>query len=116
MDTRKASFSSGTVGGESEFPGSFDTSGSVRTSNLYLASVSIFPFSSLISHHGNSKFSFFIIIEDPSAQIFRWTSHFSGNIDKFKRIFVSLNTVAMLVFRYSGYVNVICYSAIRQDI
>jgi hypothetical protein len=30
-----------------------------------------------------------IIIGDPSAQIFRWTSHFSGNIDKFKNIFVS---------------------------
>ena len=36
-----------------------------------------------------------IIIEDPSAQIFRWTSHFSGNIDKFKYIFVSLNTVVI---------------------
>jgi hypothetical protein len=35
---------SGTVGGESEFPGSFDTSGSVRTSNLYLASVRNFPY------------------------------------------------------------------------
>jgi hypothetical protein len=42
----------GTVGGESVFPGSFDTSGSVRTSNLYLASLRIFPFSSLISHNG----------------------------------------------------------------
>jgi hypothetical protein len=52
----------GTVGGESEFPGSFDTSGSVRTSNLYLASVRIFPFSSLISHNGNSKFSFSPIV------------------------------------------------------
>jgi hypothetical protein len=36
-----------------------------------------------------------IIIGDPSAQIFRWTSHFSGNIDKFKNIFISLNTVAI---------------------
>ena len=36
-----------------------------------------------------------IIIGDPSAQIFRWTSHFSGNIDKFKNIFVSLNTVVI---------------------
>lgn len=34
-------------------------------------------------------------IGDPSAQIFRWTSHFSGNIDKFKNIFVSLNTVVI---------------------
>jgi hypothetical protein len=31
--------SSGTVGGESEFPGSFNTSGSVKTSNLDIASV-----------------------------------------------------------------------------
>jgi hypothetical protein len=37
--------SSGTVGGESEFLGLFDTSGSVRTSNLYLPSVRNFPFS-----------------------------------------------------------------------
>jgi hypothetical protein len=36
-----------------------------------------------------------IIIGDLSAQIFRWTSHFSGNIDKFKNIFVSLNTVVI---------------------
>ena len=36
-----------------------------------------------------------IIIGDPSAQIFRWTSHLSGNIDKFKNIFVSLNTVVI---------------------
>ena len=34
-------------------------------------------------------------IGDPSAQIFRWTFHFSGNIDKFKNIFVSLNTVVI---------------------
>jgi hypothetical protein len=36
--------------------------------------VRIFPFSSLISHNGNS---------------------FSGNIDKFKNIFASLNTVVI---------------------
>ena len=36
-----------------------------------------------------------IIIGNPSAQIFRWTSHFSGNIDKFKNMFVSLNTVVI---------------------
>ena len=61
-DWNNCIISSGIVGGESEFPGSFDTSGSVRTSNLYLASVRIFPFSSLISHNGNSKFSFFPIV------------------------------------------------------
>jgi hypothetical protein len=37
-DWNKCISSSGTIGGESEFPGSFDTSGSARTSNLYLAS------------------------------------------------------------------------------
>jgi hypothetical protein len=35
-DWNKCISSSGTVGGESEFPGLFDTSGSVRTSNILL--------------------------------------------------------------------------------
>ena len=60
-DWNKCISSSGTVGGESKFPGSFDTSGSVRTSNMYLASVRIFPFSSLISHNGNSKVHFSLL-------------------------------------------------------
>ena len=63
-DWNKCISSSGTAGGESEFPGSFDTSGSVRTSNLYLASVRIFPFSSLISHNalmGTQSFPFSLL-------------------------------------------------------
>jgi hypothetical protein len=101
-DWKKCISSSGTVGGESEFPGSFDTSGSVRRSNLYLASVRIFPFSSLISQnrmiHRLQLFLHFCYYNWRSvrANISLDISFFRKyTIDIFKNICVSLNTVVI---------------------